>query len=97
MFLNFIFSCAPEVDRSYKYGDRYRPLIYHCVKYIKFSGKIVIQSSAVIVRLIYDDISYDTAITESERGSNIRITTNTPYLAHTGELWGVYCEDLVEK
>ena len=29
--------------------------------------------------------------------SDIRITTDTPYLALTGELWGVYCEDLGEN
>ena len=30
----------------------------------------------------------------SEIELNIRITTDTPYLALTGELWGAYCEDL---
>ena len=30
----------------------------------------------------------------SESESDIRITTDTPYLALTVELWGVYCEDL---
>ena len=29
----------------------------------------------------------------AESESDIRITTDTPYLALTGELWGVYCED----
>ena len=29
--------------------------------------------------------------------SDIRITTGTPYLALTGELWGVYCEDFGEN
>ena len=28
----------------------------------------------------------------AERESDIRITTDTPYLALMGELWGVYCE-----
>ena len=27
----------------------------------------------------------------------IRITADTPYLALTGKLWGVYCEDFREK
>ena len=31
-------------------------------------------------------------ITMAENESDIGITTNTPYLAFTGELWGVYCE-----
>ena len=29
--------------------------------------------------------------------SDIRLTTDTPYLALTGELWGVYCEDFGEN
>ena len=29
--------------------------------------------------------------------SDIRITTGTPHLALTGELWGVYCEDFGEN
>ena len=33
----------------------------------------------------------------SESESDIRITTETPYLTLTGELWGVYCEDLGEN
>ena len=56
-----------------------------------------IQSYAVITRLIYYDITYDTVITVAESQSDIRITTDTPYLALTGELWGVYCEDLGEN
>ena len=32
-----------------------------------------------------------------ERESDIRITTDTPYLALTGELWGVFCEDFGEN
>ena len=47
--------------------------------------------------LIYQDNTYDTAITMAESESNFRITTGAPYLALTGELWGVYCEDLEEN
>ena len=36
-------------------------------------------------------------ITVPETESDIRITIDTPYLALTGELWGVYCEDLGEN
>ena len=43
--------------------------------------------------LIYHSIIYDTAITVAESESDIRITTDTPYLALTGELCGVHCED----
>ena len=46
---------------------------------------------------IYEDISYGTAITVTESESDFRITTDTPYLALTDELWGVYCEDIGEN
>ena len=29
--------------------------------------------------------------------SDFKLTTDTPYLALTGEPWGVYCEDLGRK
>ena len=32
----------------------------------------------------------------AESESDYRITTDTPYLALTGELWGVYCKDYGE-
>ena len=32
----------------------------------------------------------------AESESDIRITTDTPHLAHMGELWGVCCEDFGE-
>ena len=47
--------------------------------------------------LIYHDITYDTAITVAESESDIIITTDTPYLALTGELWDAYCEDFGEN
>ena len=47
--------------------------------------------------LFYHDITYNTAITVTESESNTRITTDTPYLAPTGELWGVHCEDFGEN
>ena len=33
----------------------------------------------------------------AENESDISITADTLYLALTGELWGVYCEDFREK
>ena len=39
----------------------------------------------------------DTAITMTESESPIRITRDTPCLALTSELWGVYCKDLWEN
>ena len=44
------------------------------------------QLSVILTGLIYHDITYDTAITVAESESDIRITTDTPYLALTGEL-----------
>ena len=35
---------------------------------------------------IYDDITYNTAITVAESESDFRITTDTPYLALKGKL-----------
>ena len=36
-------------------------------------------------------------MTAAERVSDFILTTDTPHLALTGELWGVYCEDLGEN
>ena len=47
--------------------------------------------------LISHDITYDTAITVAESKSDIRFTTDAPYLTLTGELWGVYCDNLGEN
>ena len=33
----------------------------------------------------------------AESESDITITTDTPWLDLTGELWGVYCEDFGEN
>ena len=46
---------------------------------------------------IYRNITYNTAITVAESESDFKITTDTPYLTLTGELWGVCCEDLGEN
>ena len=46
---------------------------------------------------IYHDITIDIAMAAAERKSHFKLTTDTPYLALTGELWGVYCEDLGEN
>ena len=36
-------------------------------------------------------------MTAAEHVSDFNLTTDTPHLALTGELWGVYCEDFVEN
>ena len=46
---------------------------------------------------IHHYITYGTAITEAENESDLIITTHTSYLAHPGELWGVYWYDFGEN
>ena len=46
---------------------------------------------------IFHDITYGTAKTVAECELDFRITTDTPYLALTGELWSVFCEDSGEN
>ena len=36
-------------------------------------------------------------MTATEHESDFKPTTDTPYLALRGELWGVCCEDIVEN
>ena len=36
-------------------------------------------------------------MTAAEHKWDFKITIDTPYLALTGEVWGVYCEDLGEN
>ena len=50
--------------------------------------------SVPIARPIYYDATYGTVKTVAESEKDFRITTDTPYLALTGKLWGVYCEGL---
>ena len=67
-----------------------------CVEW-NVSGKSYYSQVLLSRGLIYHDITYDPTITVSENGSNIRVTTKNPYLALTGELWCVYCEEFGEK
>ena len=60
-----------------------------------FSLIWLISSSSVIT--IYHNITHGTVITVAESESDFRIITDTPQLALTGELWGIYCEDLGEN
>ena len=49
-----------------------------------------LQSSAFIM---WSNLSrYYTAMTVAQIELDLRITTDTPYLALTGKLWDVYCE-----
>ena len=57
------------------------------------STQVHIHSSAVITR----SNLWRYYIRHSESESDIRITTDTPYLAREGKLWGVSCEDLGEN
>ena len=38
-----------------------------------------------------------TVMTVAERRMDFKLTTDTPYIAPTGELWGVYCKDIGEN
>ena len=47
---------------------------------------------------IYHDITYGTVKTATECKSDFKfLTTDTPYLALTGELWGLYYENFEEN
>ena len=46
---------------------------------------------------IYHDIVISIAMRTVERKSDFKLTTDTPYLALTGELWAVHCEELGEN
>ena len=46
---------------------------------------------------IYHDGIYSIVIIAAEHKSDFKLTIDTPYLTFTGELGGVYCEDLGEK
>ena len=46
---------------------------------------------------IYHVITYHTVKTVAVSKSDFRITTDSPYFALLGELWGVCCEDLKEN
>ena len=45
----------------------------------------------------HHDFSYGTTMTVAEHKSDLQLTKDTPYLALTGELWGVYCDNLEEN
>ena len=80
-----------------------RPQIYNLVKSLflrLYQGMHTLRISVryysqvpLLHGLIYHDITYDSVIIAAESESNIRITTDIPYLALKGELWCVYCED----
>ena len=56
-----------------------------------------IKSNTVITRLIQHDITYCTLMTAAKHKSDFKLTTDTPYLALTGELWGVCGEEFWEN
>ena len=62
-------------------------IMYHCWYLVADLILFYVQSSAVITRLIYRNITYHSMVT----------VTDTPYLTLTGELWGVYCGDFGEN
>ena len=46
---------------------------------------------------MWHDMEYITAVTEAEYKSEFELTKCIPYLALTGELWGVFCKDFEEN
>ena len=40
------------------------------------------------------DITHSTIVTAAEHESDLKITTDTPYLGQTGELLGICCGDI---
>ena len=46
---------------------------------------------------IYHDITSDTAMTATEHESDFKLTTDIPYHAIKGELWGVYYDNFKEN
>ena len=57
----------------------------------------MMQSSAVITRSNWSRYYFWHCGDSSRTKSDFKLATDTPYLALTGELWGVYCEDLWEN
>ena len=59
---------------------------------------ILIYSQVPLKRgAIHHDITYGIAIRVAESDSDFRITIDARYLALTGELWSVFCEDVGEN
>ena len=56
----------------------------------------IIQSSAAIMQSIFHEITYGTVMTVAEPRSDFILTTDTPYLTLTGELWNVCWKDIRE-
>ena len=79
------------------------PCYFNCdyaltFNYLNYFKEAWIYSQMLLLSgLIYHESTYNTAITVKERESDVRITTVTPYLALTGELWCAYCEDFGEN
>ena len=46
---------------------------------------------------MFKDIAYGAAMVAAEHKSEFKLTTDTSYLALTGELWGVCCKDIGEN
>ena len=61
------------------------PLIYY------------VQLGAVITQYKEHDSTYITTRSEFKYELEFEHTKDTPYLALTGELWGVFCEDFGKK
>ena len=94
--------CLPEIMTQRVDIKRYRSSNHSLLKSIKktddtreseFTNQNLKHGLPLACDAINHDIAYDTAITALERESDIKMTTYWPYLALTGELWGVFCDD----
>ena len=54
-------------------------------------------SRVPLQRGLIHDITYSTLVTDAQHKSKFVFITDTPFLALTGELWAVYCEEFGEN
>ena len=84
-------SYGPLTIYAKRAGDMH--VVYEIQRFICYFTRGKYIQMPLLHGQMYHDITYDTAIQVVESESDIRIITDIPYLALTGELWGVYCED----
>ena len=49
------------------------------------------------INFAFWDIAYNVTVNVSQEIWELTLTKDTPYLALTGKLWGVFCEHFVEN
>ena len=84
LFLQFVYKGNAILFFYRRYGSCLQTILH-------------IQSGADITRSIYHFTICSNVMKRKEHKSDIELTKVTPYLALTGELWSVHCEDLGEN